>query len=232
MPGGRPDAESSERGRRRAPGEGPARADLHPTGSGNPGSRGGDQAGRLAEGGDVEAHVEGRGAVGEPAHRQEVDARGRDLGGGLGSDAAGGLGDRPAGAAVGQGNPASGVNPWLAVSGNQIVIAGREVNGGGGSGEVDKVPAEEPNPEIIIEPVLRNQYLTKLKRLLPTFFDEFNAGEIESAVEDVVDPEGEAVMEDDEDETIDVGTSSRDDLATRMEEFMKAQSRAAEQEIQ
>ncbi len=32
----------------------------------------------------------------------------------------------------------------------------------------------------VIEPVLRNQYLTKLKRLLPTFFEDFNRGEIES----------------------------------------------------
>lgn len=34
--------------------------------------------------------------------------------------------------------------------------------------------------ETIIEPVLRNQYLTKLKRLLPTFFDDFNDKDIES----------------------------------------------------
>ena len=33
--------------------------------------------------------------------------------------------------------------------------------------------------QTIIEPVLRNQYLTKLKRLLPTFFDEFGDGDIE-----------------------------------------------------
>jgi hypothetical protein len=34
--------------------------------------------------------------------------------------------------------------------------------------------------QTILEPVLRNQYLTKLKRLLPTFFEDFNRGEIES----------------------------------------------------
>lgn len=34
--------------------------------------------------------------------------------------------------------------------------------------------------ETIIEPVLRNQYLTKLKRLLPTFFDGYSSGELES----------------------------------------------------
>jgi len=34
--------------------------------------------------------------------------------------------------------------------------------------------------ETIIEPVLRNQYLTKLKRLLPTFFDDFNREEMEA----------------------------------------------------
>ena len=34
--------------------------------------------------------------------------------------------------------------------------------------------------ETIIEPVLRNQYLQKLKRLLPTFFDDFNREEMET----------------------------------------------------
>ena len=34
--------------------------------------------------------------------------------------------------------------------------------------------------ETIIEPVLRNQYLTKLKRLLPTFFEGYSGGELES----------------------------------------------------
>ena len=32
----------------------------------------------------------------------------------------------------------------------------------------------------IIEPVLRNQYLTKLKRLLPTFFEGYKSSELES----------------------------------------------------
>ena len=34
--------------------------------------------------------------------------------------------------------------------------------------------------ETIIEPVIRNQYLQKLKRLLPTFFDEFNREEMQA----------------------------------------------------
>ena len=37
--------------------------------------------------------------------------------------------------------------------------------------------------ETIIEPVLRNQYLTKLKRLLPTFFDDFNREEMEAILQ-------------------------------------------------
>ncbi len=37
-------------------------------------------------------------------------------------------------------------------------------------------------PETIIEPVLNNQYLTKLKRLLPTFFEDFDYQEIEAIV--------------------------------------------------
>ncbi len=37
-------------------------------------------------------------------------------------------------------------------------------------------------PQEIIEPVLKNQYLTKLQRLLPSFFDEFKKGEIETAI--------------------------------------------------
>lgn len=37
-------------------------------------------------------------------------------------------------------------------------------------------------PETIIEPVLKNQYLTKLKRLLPTFFEDFDYQEIEAIV--------------------------------------------------
>lgn len=36
--------------------------------------------------------------------------------------------------------------------------------------------------ETIIEPVLRNQYLTKLKRLLPTFFDDFNDQKLEAVL--------------------------------------------------
>ena len=37
--------------------------------------------------------------------------------------------------------------------------------------------ATEPQ-ETIIQPVLRNQYLTKLKRLLPTFFEDFDGADI------------------------------------------------------
>lgn len=37
----------------------------------------------------------------------------------------------------------------------------------------------EPD-QTILEPVLRNQYLTKLKRLLPTFFEDFKKDQIES----------------------------------------------------
>ena len=36
---------------------------------------------------------------------------------------------------------------------------------------------------VIIEPVLNNQYLTKLQRMLPTIFSEFQRGEIEKTVE-------------------------------------------------
>lgn len=39
---------------------------------------------------------------------------------------------------------------------------------------------------MIIEPVLKTKYLTKLKRLLPSFFDEFENGEIEKAILDGV----------------------------------------------
>ena len=37
--------------------------------------------------------------------------------------------------------------------------------------------------QVIIEPVLNNQYLTKLQRMLPTIFSEFQRGEIEKTVE-------------------------------------------------
>src|ERR1700687_5612229 len=47
---------------------------------------------------DVEGDVEGRGAVREPADREQIDAGGGDGGGGGGPDAAGGLGE---GAATG-----------------------------------------------------------------------------------------------------------------------------------
>ncbi len=36
--------------------------------------------------------------------------------------------------------------------------------------------------ETIIEPVLRNQYLTKLKRLLPTFFKDFDPKDLDSVL--------------------------------------------------
>ncbi len=39
----------------------------------------------------------------------------------------------------------------------------------------EEVEESQDPSELIIEPVLRNQYLTKLKRLLPTFFDDFEA---------------------------------------------------------
>ncbi len=44
-----------------------------------------------------------------------------------------------------------------------------------GSNAAAPAPAEEQ--EEIIEPVLRNQYLTKLQRLLPTFFEDVKAGD-------------------------------------------------------
>ena len=37
--------------------------------------------------------------------------------------------------------------------------------------------------QVIIEPVLNNQYLTKLQRMLPTIFSEFKRGEIQKTVE-------------------------------------------------
>ena len=52
--------------------------------------------------------------------------------------------------------------------------------------------------ETIIEPVLRNQYLTKLKRLLPTFFEGYKRSELESillgkAKEEIQDYENENI---------------------------------------
>ena len=37
--------------------------------------------------------------------------------------------------------------------------------------------------QVIIEPVLNNQYLTKLQRMLPSIFSEFREGEIQKVVE-------------------------------------------------
>ena len=54
--------------------------------------------------------------------------------------------------------------------------------------------------ETIIEPVLRNQYLTKLKRLLPTFFDDFNREEMEAILQGYRNDEAEV-----QNEEIDLG---------------------------
>merc|ERR1712154_438967 len=46
-----------------------------------------------------------------------------------------------------------------------------------------QIPAATTEPTVIIEPVLNNQYLTKLQRMLPTIFSEFQRGEIQKTVE-------------------------------------------------
>merc|ERR1719499_233812 len=46
-----------------------------------------------------------------------------------------------------------------------------------------QIPPATTEPTVIIEPVLNNQYLTKLQRMLPTIFSEFQRGEIEKTVE-------------------------------------------------
>ena len=37
----------------------------------------------------------------------------------------------------------------------------------------------QPRPELtVIEPVIKNQYLTKLKRLLPTYLEDFETQQV------------------------------------------------------
>jgi len=65
------------------------------------------------------------------------------------------------------------VNPWNFVSTNPSKLSvGLELGEAGQVGQVGLGGTQSRPETIVLEPVIRGQYLTKLKRLLPTYFND------------------------------------------------------------